>query len=68
MTAENHSIIGGMGGAVAEMLSEEYPVRVKRVGIMDKFGESGALEDLFLKYGLTSQAVVDGAKALLKAN
>jgi transketolase len=68
VTAENHSIIGGVGGAVAEMLSEEHPVRLKRVGIMDKFGESAALEDLFLKYGLTSQAVVDAAKALLKAD
>ena len=68
VTAENHSIIGGVGGAVAEMLCEEYPVRLKRVGIMDKFGESAALEDLFSKYGLTSRAVVDAAKALLKAD
>jgi transketolase len=55
-------------GAVAEMLGEAYPVRLKRVGIMDKFGESGALEDLFLKYGLTSRAVIDAAKALLKTD
>ncbi len=68
VTAENHSIIGGVGGAVAEMLSEEYPVRLKRIGIRDAFGESGALEDLFRKYGLTSGAVVDAARALLGAD
>lgn len=66
VTAENHSIIGGLGGALAEFLVENLPVPVKRVGIMDKYGESGALEDLFLKYGLTSEAVISAAKEVLK--
>lgn len=65
VTAENHSIIGGMGGAVAEMLVEEFPVPLKRVGIEDKFGESGPLEDLFLKYGLNTNAVLKAALTVL---
>ena len=41
MTAEDHSIIGGLGGAVAEVLGEHRPTRMKRIGIQDRFGESG---------------------------
>lgn len=66
VTAENHSIIGGMGSAVAELLGENAPVPMKRVGIMDRFGESGALEELFPKYGLTSAAVIEAAVAVLE--
>lgn len=65
VTAENHSIIGGLGGAIAEMLIEEFPIPLKRVGIEDKFGESGTLEDLLEKYQLTSSAVVNAAMKLL---
>jgi transketolase len=66
VTAENHSIIGGMGGAVAEMLSEELPVPIKRVGIEDSYGESGAYADLLEKYHLTSRAVVDASMKVLE--
>jgi transketolase len=66
ITAENHSVIGGMGGAIAEMLSEHFPVIVKRIGIMDHFGESGPLEQLFIKYGLTAQSVIRAAKEVLE--
>lgn len=65
VTAENHSIIGGMGSAVAELLSEEYPVKLRRVGIRDRFGESAPLEDLFPHHGLTSEAIVNSALAVL---
>ena len=65
VTAENHNIMGGLGGAVAEVLAECYPVPVKRVGIRDRFGESGALIDLFPKYGLTAEAVVEAAREVL---
>lgn len=58
VTAENHTVIGGMGSAIAEMLIEEYPVPLKMVGIKDKFGESAELKDLLIKYGLTSDEVV----------
>ncbi|HCX62568.1 MAG TPA: transketolase, partial [Clostridiales bacterium] len=50
VTAEEHSIIGGLGSAVLEVLSDTYPVKVKRVGVMDTFGESGKPKDLLEKY------------------
>ena len=66
ITAENHSIIGGLGGAVAEVLSENCPTLMKRIGINDTFGESGSLKDLFFKYGLTSENIVKEAKNLIE--
>ena len=64
VTAENHSVIGGVGSAVLEALCSD-PVPVKMVGIEDKCGESGALEDLFEKYGLTTERVVAAALELM---
>jgi transketolase len=64
VTAEDHSIIGGLGGAVAETLSELYAVPMRRVGLRDVFGESGPNEALLEKYGLTAGHVVDAAHAL----
>jgi len=66
VTVENHSIIGGLGGAVAEVLSESEPALIKRIGIEDTFGESGSLKDLLFKYGLTSENIVIEAKKLIK--
>ncbi|UMZ74942.1 transketolase family protein [Natranaerofaba carboxydovora] len=57
VTCEEHSIIGGLGGAVAECLSENHPVPIKKVGVNDTFGESGTGEELLKKYGLTSQDI-----------
>jgi transketolase len=60
ITAENHSVIGGLGSAVAECLSTEgLGVPLRRVGIADKFGESGSREFLFAKYGLDTQTLID---------
>ncbi len=65
VTAEEHSIIGGLGGAVAELLAESCPVSVVRVGIRDTFGESGAPSALLQKYGLTPESLIRaGEKAL----
>lgn len=65
VTAEEHSIIGGLGGAVAELLAENCPVPVVRLGIRDSFGESGSPKDLLEKYGLTAKnLVLAGKKAL----
>lgn len=58
VTAEEHNIIGGLGSAVAELLSEYFPVPVKRVGILDTFGESGRPAELLEKYGLTAGEIV----------
>jgi len=66
ITVENHSIIGGLGGAVAEVLGENCPTLMKRIGINDTFGESGSLDDLFIKYGLTSENIVKEVKELIK--
>lgn len=66
VTAEEHSIIGGLGGAVAELLAENCPVPVIRVGIRDTFGESGAPKDLLQKYGLTAESLVLAGKRALE--
>ena len=62
VTAEEHSIIGGLGGAVAEFAVENFPVPIERVGVRDTFGESGSPDDLLEKYGLTSSHLVSAAK------
>lgn len=62
ITAEEHSIIGGLGSAVSEVVSEECPVIVKKVGMKDTFGESGTPNELLQKYGLTSQEIVIAVK------
>lgn len=66
VTAEEHSIFGGLGGAVAETLGEAYPVPVRRVGIRDIFGESGPNDLLLDKYGLTAHHVATAARDLLR--
>lgn len=65
VTAEEHSIIGGLGGAVAELLSEKCPVKLKRVGIKDRFGLSGKGDELLKYFGLLPENLVDAAKDLL---
>ena len=57
VTAEDASIHGGLGGAVAELVSEEYPVILKRVGIKDQFGDSGTSEELKAHFGLTAESI-----------
>ena len=62
VTAEEHSIIGGLGSAVSEVVSEECPVVVKKVGVKDVFGESGTPDELLKKHGLTAQDIVVAVK------
>jgi len=66
ITAEDHNIIGGLGGAVAEVLGENYPVPMVRVGIMDCFAESGDPRELAEKYGLDSKGIEKAVKKILK--
>jgi len=66
VTAEEHSIIGGLGGAVSEFLSENHPVKVLRIGIRDNFGCSGKSEELLKLYGLTAENIVKTVKEGLK--
>lgn len=62
VTAEDHSVIGGLGSAVCEYLSENCPVPVIRVGVPDHFGESGTQDELYRKYGLTADNIIEAAK------
>lgn len=62
ITAEEHNIIGGLGSAVCEVVSENHPVPVLRVGIKDVFGESGKPAELLKKYGLTAEDIVKEVK------
>lgn len=66
VTAEEHSIIGGLGGAVAEVLVENALVPMARVGTRDTFGESGKPEELLVKYGLTAEEIVKAVKAVVR--
>ncbi len=65
VAAENHSIIGGLGSAVAEVLSENHPVPLQRIGVTDHFGEVGTTEFLKKKYHLTAEDIVEAAKAAI---
>ena len=67
VTAEEQNIIGGLGSAVAEVVSSSYPVPIAMVGVKDTFGESGEYKELMAKYGLTSKDIVKAAKKLMAA-
>ncbi|HEY8446916.1 MAG TPA: transketolase C-terminal domain-containing protein [Thermomicrobiales bacterium] len=67
VTAEDHSIIGGLGGAVAETLAEHRPTPLRRVGWHDTYGESGPNDALLEKYGLSSRHVAEAAEAAARA-
>jgi transketolase len=67
VTVEDHSVIGGLGAAVAEALAERRPTLMRRVGICDCYTESAPNEDLLLKYGLTPQNIAAKARELLEA-
>ena len=66
VTAEEHSVVGGLGGAVCEVLAEGHPVPVERVGLRDVFGQSGTAEELLAHYGLTPAHLVEAAERVLK--
>jgi transketolase len=67
VTAEEHNVMGGMGSAVAEVLGELRPTPMKRVGVMDTFGESGEASELMKKYGLTAADIEQAATGLGKS-
>jgi transketolase len=66
VTAEDHNTLGGLGGAVAEVLSSEYPVPLVRVGLRDTFAESGEADELLEYYGLTARKIADAARQAMK--
>ena len=65
VTVEEHSVIGGLGGAVSEALSEEAPTKMLRIGMMDKFGQSGPAKALIEYYGLDGKSIYEKVKAFL---
>jgi transketolase len=66
VTAEEHKVVSGLGAAVATYLVEHDPVPMRRVGLMDTFGESGEGEELMRKYGLTADKVVEAAEEVMR--
>jgi transketolase len=66
VTAENHSIYGGLGSAVAEVLGEHAPAPMRRIGLQDRYGECGAYADLLGKYRMSPEDTVEAAQAVLK--
>jgi transketolase len=64
ITAEDHNVIGGLGSAVAEVLSENYPCIMKRIGVQDRFGESGKPADLYKKFGLDGEYIAKAVKEM----
>ena len=67
VTAEEHNILGGMGSAIAEVLGERRPTPMRRVGVMDTFGESGDPGELLKKYGLTAASIERAASDLIRS-
>ena len=65
VTCEEHSVIGGLGSAVAEVLAEQAPAPMERVGVKDTFGESGKPKELLAKYGLTAADVAEAARRVV---
>ena len=68
VTVEEHSVVGGLGSAVCECLSEKLPTKVKRIGVNDVFGESGPALELIAKYGLDAESIYKKVKAFVKEN
>jgi transketolase len=65
VTIEDHLVNGGLGSAVAEALGESRPTPMYRIGLRDTFGESGALEELFDKYGLSARHIAEAARSVI---
>ncbi len=59
VSIEDHSVIGGLGSAISEVLTEKYPARLERMGMKDTFGKSGKAEELMAYFGLTAKAIVE---------
>ena len=65
VTAEEHSVIGGLGSAVAEVTAKNAPAKIKMIGIQDRFGQSGKPDQLMKEYGLTADDIVSACKEIL---
>ena len=66
VTAEEHQVMGGMGSAVAEFLSQNYPVPHEFIGVQDRFGESGKPDELFEEFGMGVSHIKEAVKKVIK--
>ncbi len=66
VTAEEHTVVHGIGGAIASVIAANHPVPMAYVGVQDVFGESGEADELLRKYGLTAEDIVDAAHSVMK--
>lgn len=66
VSVEEHTVLGGLGGAIAEYLSENCPVRLRRIGLADTFGESGTYQGLLNKYGLMTPHIIHAVNQVLE--
>ena len=67
VTVEEHSVIGGIGSAVAEFLAERYPVPMRLIGVHDSFGGSGLVEELYRQYGISQDAIARSVRDMISA-
>jgi transketolase len=65
VTVEDHNVLGGLGGAVAEVLCETHPARLLRLGVQDEFGESGEPKQLYAKHGIDAEGITRRVRALV---
>jgi transketolase len=65
VTVEEHQTSGGLGSAVAEFLSEHKPIKIARVGVDDRFGQSGKPQELYEEYGLTAKHIIEKVRSCL---
>lgn len=65
VTVEDHQVMGGLGGAVAEFAAKNYPIPIEFIGLQNTFAESGAPKDLIEKYGLGKNAIIDAVKRVI---
>jgi transketolase len=65
VTVEEHQVTGGLGGAVCEALAGIHPIKITRLGVQDKFGQSGEPDELLAHYGLDTKAIVEAGKAII---
>jgi transketolase len=66
VTVEEHQVAGGMGGAVAEVLAQNFPVPIEFIGVQDKFGQSGKGDELVEYYGMGKNSIKEAVRKILK--
>ena len=66
VTVEDSSVIGGLGGSIAEVLSENYPIPIHRIGVRDAFGQTGNMEELATEYNMNTTDIINAVKKVIK--